>query len=244
MTVFVVLTTAVIPNVHHADLRDPRLRRAQYLASTAFWRPVADGTAARLLVLDCTGIGIATTRDELELPADVLVRSFAPAQDLLDRGKGAIEAAAIDELICADGIRPEDTFYKVTGRLIVRNAADLLRPLADRQVMLRRRVDNSWADTRFFGMRASTWAACYTGMATQLDDFAGVWLEHVMAARTMSAALERRVVETPFAHPPMIVGQSGSHGHRYRAGALTQLRARATRPVARVVHAAARRTWW
>lgn len=213
----VVLTVAIDVQVAAAVLVDPAERAAQYRAALTAWDQVATQTGAGLHLLDCTGASSDRLRAELGPIVDrTVVTSFRPTPDLLARGKGAVEAAALDEWMWT-GPAAETTVFKGTGRLVVRNAARLLRAAPVAGVIARRRADFSWVDTRFIGLRPATWRTTFSGMSKEIDDEQGVYLEHVAGYRLLRAVATREASWAPFAERPQFLGRSGTTGQQYRA---------------------------
>ncbi len=215
MSVTVVLTAAVTPTVTHGvTVADPDERAREYAASLTRWAGTARRLGLRLVVVETTG----APREAL-WPAGVEGRHLSFVADPADsaRGKGAVEAAAIDHALAHAPELRDGTAYKCTGRLWVANAVDLLAPLPPGTARIRRTLDWTWVDSRLVGASVDLWRDALAGMGREVDDREGRYVEHVMADRlrrtwaTGGAAVER------LGRRPVYVGRSGSTGIDYRS---------------------------
>lgn len=210
--VWIVATAAVRPSPGvRTLLTDPEVRARHYRQAIGHWRHVSARVGASLAVVETTGADPATLVD----PGPVTVTSFAPAPELVGRGKGAIEAAAIEHVVSVLGIPEDDTICKITGRLVVENATDLVRPVGENSAIVRRTLDRRYCDTRFFLTSGGLWRGRLSGMGRDVDDHAGRYLEHVVAHRLAVAEYESGTVVGRFAAPPVFRGVSGTSGARY-----------------------------
>jgi hypothetical protein len=203
----ILLTAAITPDAAFASsLSDPAERLGQYKSALDVWSRVADEMACDLAVVETTGSG-----DKLRTSVRVL--DFTPADDMRQHGKGAIETAAIDAAILACGLSDLSTVHKVTGRLTVRNASNLLAPLSD-GARVRRTLDRTYCDTRFFSVNVGFWRRHLSAMANEVDDNGDRYLEHVMAHRLAIAEYCGSEIAR-FPERPMILGVSGTTGKPY-----------------------------
>lgn len=210
----VILTAAVTPHPDFAvALNDPAQRSAQYQTAVANWGEFCENTGGKLVVIETTG---ADPQHVLPRGCRAELIAYSPLAEDVARGKGAVEARAMDDYFEHADLPGELTFYKCTGRLSVRNAAQVVQPLRVGEIAIRRRIDGLWVDTRFFGATCGVWKSHLTGMADQVCDQEDVHLEHVMARRVL-LGLGRddlRVKRLP-AHPEW-EGMSGTSGTQYR----------------------------
>lgn len=212
----VVLTTAFRVQVGTSVLTDPAHRTAQYAAAIARWRDLRAAEIS-LHVMDCSGVPIDEVRTSLgQLAKGLAITSYSPSLDVISRGKGAIEASAMDDLMCSGAVPDNTTVFKATGRLTIANATRLLRPVSVETVVARRRADYSWVDTRFIGFRPHTWRSTFSGMAKEVDDARGVYVEHIAGYRLLRGISTHEVQWRPFEERPRFAGSSGTTGERYR----------------------------
>lgn len=207
-TNLILLTAAVTPEASFASsLADPEERLRQYEAAIVCWTKIAYDTGCSLGVVETTASG--------HLLGDVArVLDFTPSEAARERGKGAVEAEALDAALRAFDMDGDSTLHKVTGRLMLRNAAALVRPLPTGVATVRRTLDRSYCDTRFFSASYDVWQKYLTGMAEEVNDSGGRYLEHVMAHRLIEAEYQGVMVER-FAERPLILGASGTTGKAY-----------------------------
>jgi hypothetical protein len=189
-----------------------RLRHYEHAISR--WQSVADRKQVRLLVVETTDCAEELRR---RLPSHTEVASFAPCAELRCRGKGAVEAGAIDHLFDTELASHADTetLYKCTGRLVVSNAQHLLASLPNWHVVGRATLDQSVLDTRFFGASMSVWRTNFRDAGCQVDDVAGRSLERVLASRVLIGLAANQLTFARFPKRPRYIGESGSTGQRY-----------------------------
>lgn len=215
MSVTVVLTAALTPTVtHHVTVADPEERAREYAASLTRWSDTARRLGLRLVVVDTTG----APREAL-WPAGVEGRHLSFVADPADsaRGKGAVEAAAIDHALAHAPELREGSAYKCTGRLWVANADDLLTPLPPATARIRRTLDWTWVDSRLVGASVDLWRGALAGMRSEVDDRGGRYLEHVVADRLRHAWTVEGAHLQRLGRRPVYVGRSGSTGIDYRS---------------------------
>lgn len=206
-TDLILLTAAVVPdNAFRVALSDPGVRLGQYRTAIRAWSEVADATKCDLLVVETTG-----SADLLR--EDARVVSFTPSEAARQAGKGAAEAEALEAGVRAAGLSDRSTIHKATGRLMLRNWDTAIRPVAS-GARVRRVVDRSYVDVRFFSVNAEVWSGYLLGMGAEIDDAGGRYLEHVMAQRLIRAEYEGVPVER-FPERPGLAGSSGTHGKPY-----------------------------
>ncbi|MFF1382219.1 hypothetical protein ACFVWT_01500 [Arthrobacter sp. NPDC058288] len=203
----ILLTAAVTPDVAFgSSLSDPKERLRQYRSAIDEWSRVADASDCDLVTVETTGSG-DSLRDQ------VRVVDFHAPEDTKQHGKGAVESAALDAAILACGLPDSSTVHKVTGRLTLRNAERLVAPL-DNGARVRRTLDRTYCDTRFFSTNVKFWQTHLSGMANEVADDSGRYLEHVMAHRLMKAEYGGTAVQR-FPERPMLLGVSGTTGKSY-----------------------------
>ncbi len=128
-------------------------------------------------------------------------------ESCIQKGKG--EALLMDAVIQQLVARKVTYFSKVTGRLFVSNADQILqgKPFNGISASISTRLDMS--DTRFLGMPVQTWIDHFKDMAPEVDETKGRLFEHVFARRALMAV----AAGVPFhgtRRIPRFVGASGS----------------------------------
>lgn len=225
---FVLLTAAVTPAPQfNAALSDPSVRLSQYQEAVASWATQSAQLGWQIVIVETTGCPapLIAAKVDSSMKSLITVIPFLAGVELISRGKGSVEAAAIDHALTsgAAGISNDSTFYKATGRLVVRNAPQLLTQLPSNTVTVRRSVDGKYCDTRFFGTTVKFWNEHLADMGADVDDNEGRYIEHVLAHRLREAEYRKGSLVRRFGTRPIIDGQSGTTGAKYgRLGSLTR----------------------
>jgi len=234
----ILLTAAVTPDPRLTGvLVDPRTRSAQYKRAIMAWQEAAAKVSAELVVVETSG---ASPDDILDTLDGTTWISFSPSDRGVLRGKGAAEAEALDHAIGMLGARivGTSTLHKATGRLILENPGAVLGDVCRTEFRVRRSLDRSYCDTRLISCSLDGWATYLTGMATEVDDQGGRYLEHVLAQRLIMAEYGGGASVSRFRVRPSIRGVSGQTGQSYGG----QWRARAVAPLERMLaHVASRK---
>lgn len=220
---YVLLTAAVTPDPRYGSaISDAGVRLAQYQHALSNWASVAAAKDWSIVLVETTGC----SGDEMlgvlgcELRKSVEFLNFSPAAALSERGKGAVEASAIDHALLSLRLPDNATFYKATGRLTLQNAGKLLTKVEASTATVRRTLDGTYCDTRFFATTVGFWRERLSGMEKDVDDESGRYLEHVMANRLRHAEYFQAVDVRRFQERPLLVGVSGTNGVTYgRIGA-------------------------
>jgi hypothetical protein len=216
----ILLTAAVTPiQSFKGSVRDPQLRLRQYKAALRFWASVADRVDGRVVVVETTGTDLKSTINSLPLRERGRIHAFShtPTPQAIQNGIGAIEANALDDVMLALATsRTTDTFVaKVTGRLQVGNAVELLGAHDNSTFIVRRTLDRKYADSRFFQVPIALWNSYMTGLAGEICDREGRYFEYALAYRLIRGEYERRLRVIPFRRRPIVEGVSGTSGKRY-----------------------------
>jgi hypothetical protein len=217
----VILLTAAITPVpsFKGSLRDPAARLSQYRTALRFWASVADRVDARVAIVETTGADSGDFMDSLHLGQRkrIVVLPYTPSISEVQNGIGAIEAGALDAAMSslAEGRTANALVAKVTGRLRIHNAVSLLAAHDDSTVLARRSLDRKYVDSRFFQVPVTLWTSYMTGLASEISDPEGRYLEHAIAYRLIIGEYERRLRVIPFARRPIVQGVSGTTGSRY-----------------------------
>jgi len=217
----VILLTAAITPIQSftGSLRSSQLRLGQYRAALRFWASVADGLNARIVVIETTGADVSELTGSVPLAqrGRTLGLPFAPSVTAIQNGIGAIEAEALDEamsVLAADGAL-NTLVAKVTGRLQVRNAVNVLVAHDNLTFLGRRSLDRQFVDSRFFQVPVTLWKDYMSGLAREISDPDGRYLEHAIAYRLIRGEYERKLRVLPFPRRPIVQGVSATTGRRY-----------------------------
>jgi len=215
----ILLTATVTPQVTwDLHIRDPDERRAQYVESLRRWVPTAAHHQADLVVVENSGEDLERLVCEAagDVPPFVQLLHAPPPTDAdVARGKGAAEAAMMDlfcETFARDG--SDEAWYKVTGRLFVKNFDRCIPPvLPEPSVVARVALNMRQLDSRFFGATAGLWRRHFLGTGVHVDDHEGIFLERVLMRRVLTAMGEG-VPLLRFGAQPAWYGRSGTHADR------------------------------
>ncbi len=214
----ILLTAAVTPQiVSDLYIQDPAVRRRQYVESLRRWSPVAARHGATLVLVENSGEDLGRlAHDALgSIPDSLrLIAAPPPTEADVERGKGSAEAAMMD-LFCETFLGdPAEAWYKVTGRLFVRNfSACIPRQLPPDAIVARVAMHLRQMDTRFFGASAGIWHDYFTDAGVHVRDSDEVFIEKVLMRRTLTA-MGQGAQLLRFAAQPAFLGRSGTHADR------------------------------
>lgn len=218
----VLLTATVRPNTNlFVAQSDPGVRLLQYRRAINAIRSQLDDRVD-LVVVETSGEGTADLTEHLTERDQSLTRvvSFDPTSSEADKGKGRVEADAIrfavEGIIRTSG--RDTTIHKMTGRLVLENSSQVLLPVLGPIVRVRTTADRSFVDTRLMTARAQEWMDVVLAETTMIDERAGVYLEHAVAASLARSAALKQIRLERFPVRPRLLGQSGSTGESYGAG--------------------------
>jgi hypothetical protein len=200
-------------------VRDEHIRREQYVQALSRWLD-CPLEGSRIVLVDNSSEDLERLARSASraVRGQRLVLISAPHPGAVaERGKGAAEAAMIDYAISRlDGLDADDVLFKVTGRLYVRNVRRVIPIRHGRgQIFVRATLDWSFVDTRFFGASADVWRRHFNDMQDAVDEREGVFLEHVVARRSLNAGWSGAVTVKRFAGRPAFVGYGGTTGGSY-----------------------------
>jgi hypothetical protein len=216
----ILLTATVTPQTTRIlHVRDPQVRRQQYIESLRRWVRLAEQHVATVVFYENSGEDLdQLARDAFrEQPGNLDLRSAdAPDEDMVDRGKGAMEAAMMDDFAAtySDRAPQDEVWVKCTGRLFVTNLDRCLpAPVPTCALMARLSLDLAHMDTRFFAATAGAWQAYLTGAGPGVDMKRGVFIEHVLAKRVLGGIADGASLVRLRAQPAFL-GRSGSYADR------------------------------
>ena len=210
-----VLTGTIRPTaVPGLKLADPDVRLEQYSAAINAWVQLRHAFQ-QIYFLENSGhshINVLRERFGEQIAICEVGTSLFPVAF----GKGYGEATLLQRFI-GELPRPSPEVYlvKCTGHLFVPGAISILQVLRKApDLVLRLRRDLSWADSRFFAVRAKAAHRLLDGFNEEIDDSRGVYFEHILARRALGMASEGFKL-TGWPVPPFFRGTSGSTGERY-----------------------------
>ncbi len=220
----VLMTATVRPNTDlFVTQSDPSLRLRQYQEAISSMRsslrPETD-----LAIVETSGVGPSqlTALVAPQHRATIRVINFDAMNSDSTQGKGRIEADAVRHAVgviaATAGTSSTTTVHKVTGRLVIENASEVFSSIDGPVVRARSTMDRSFVDTRVVSARIEEWMTVVLRDADAVDERAGVFLEHAVAAALARAAALHRIRLERFPVRPRIRGQSGSTGAAYRGG--------------------------
>jgi hypothetical protein len=235
----ILLTATVTPQVlEDLHIRDPAERRRQYRESLRRWIPIAAKHSAMLVLVENSGEDLARLAHGAlgEVPDLLrLVQAPAPSPHDVDRGKGAAEAAMMD-LFCDQFLDdPTETWYKVTGRLFVKNFSRCIPELLPPNSAVARVAMNfRQMDTRFFGASAGLWKEHFTGAGVHVRDRDDIFIEKILMRR-MLAAMADGAQLLRFDAQPAFAGRSGTHADRVYDSLSSRVKRLGTGPLERLL---------
>lgn len=220
MNTRILLTATVRPNVRAGVLvSDPEKRISEYRHAISEWSKIVDFTKTELHILETSGVEADALLRDLDPDSRSKVHFTSTDGDAFEvaKGKGAVEFSAIAWLGNNSSIFDSGTLYKATGRLVVRNARSLVQELPPLSVAVRRVLDRSFVDTRFFGASCDVWQGLAEFLSQNADDRSNYYAEHALGSYLGYPRDGRQISVQRFAQRPRIDGVSGSNGERYIA---------------------------
>lgn len=199
-------------------LRDPAERLAHYAAATMLWARKGPFDA----IVICENSGRGERLEELAPFVEKEGKSFECLRFSGNRGswefgKGHGEGGILAHAILKSKlIQEESTIWKVTGRLFVENADELVRlHAADQNVM-------DPGNTRFFKISTRFFIDHMVGLYRQVNDHRGVSIE--VAYDRALEPLRKSGEVVAFRKPHAYVGQDAGSGnwHRHFPGDVLQ----------------------
>ena len=214
-SVVLLLTATIDPgNTIMVARRDPLLRLEDYRLALESW--LSAEAAAKIVVCENSGYDLTPLKRLVAARAgrEVEFITFSGNQQGATRGKGYAEIGIIEHAMAqSELISNSDVVVKCTGRLIVRNALRILRPLAssDFDIMCTLKRNLTFADSRLFAATPGFLRDYLFPRVDMIDDNAGITFEHALASATARALADRKRWR-PFPIFPRIEGISGSDG--------------------------------
>jgi hypothetical protein len=219
-------TIAPSPAIGETLRSDPGLRLRDYCEALRWYLELPDQVIDRVVVLE-------NSRSDLSAFAELAKHVGATKSlELLstnpdappERGKGYAESLMIEEgLSRSNLLRPDSTFWKVTGRLQVLNLATLIRTaparfdlycdLRDVPLIADLLGGNQWMETRLFATTPAAYLRLFGGQA---DCDYVIEKGFYRLVREATAANEMNIYPR-FRRQPVLAGVSGASGASYRS---------------------------
>lgn len=153
------------------------------------------------------------------------------AEENENRGKGYREFHALD-LWFDNELEPPARFLKITGRYLFANVEAILSECAatpEDTLLFDRYAGDQVALTSIFCASRAAYARCIRGLYRQVNDPAGLWIEHVVYRALKDARCHS------FRHEPDVGGISGSSGASMQASRLKYALRQAVRDINRMI---------
>lgn len=211
-----VMTASVQPaNIEQLCLTDAEVRLKQYCAAIQFY--IMCKKFDKIVFCDnsayCCGY---ETEQKLakEKGVELEILRFQSDLDKVEKyGKGYGEGEILKYVFeNSKLLENEIYFYKVTGRLIIRNIARLVNKNNEIALFNRNLYAYKSLDTRFWGMRKNDYEHCLMESHTRVNDKKGKYLEMCYKRDIERAGITYR----SFCRYPVIDGYSGTVGEKYR----------------------------
>lgn len=212
MNEVVIITSAILPapKVFMLAISDPQARLVQVFACLQQW--ILEAKAKRIVICDGTvDASLFSPFSELAKNhgVELEVLTFSSSQSLISRlGKGYGEGEILRHVMLNSRLlRDANCFYKITGRLYIRNFQEICLSHSAIPVVFNRKPRPGVADTRFFKCSVDYFKRNLMDAFKQANDPNGVFLEHLYCS-----ILEADTMLVPFNIQPQIVGRSGTTG--------------------------------
>jgi hypothetical protein len=202
----ILLTGTIVANSIHTAHSDAEKRLSEYLAAIRFY--------ANLFPKD-TVYFLENSTYELENSAAYLkekqqtkfeVLRFVPSNNFYE-GKGYQEFKMLDEAILQ--LSSYDSFIKITGRYIIRNAETLTR-FDCKSLIIDCSKKRKLADTYFIYFTRSFYLGYFLNAYKNANDAESRFIEHVIFNRLIASNRARLFVF--FKTTPLLEGITGSYG--------------------------------
>jgi len=211
-----VLTACVAPgNVQYLELRDRKERLRQYVRALNFY--IKSQQIKKIVFCDNSNYGYSYQR-ERELAEkygkQLEILKYEEDEAMVSRkGKGYGEGRILEFVLRnSELLREEKYFYKITGRLIIKNIDEILRHETTKCNYFNRNMYcYQTVDTRFFGVNKETYQKHMVKAYQRVNDGRGRYLEHCFWETLQNKEIPYRN-HVPF---PIITGMSGTVGKRY-----------------------------
>jgi hypothetical protein len=221
------LLTATINPMVEVARANPNVRLNDYLDALKLWWKELESLPVNILFCENSGYDIQIIKDWIiSIGAENRVKTFQFDGDktLVARlGKGAGEAEIYDECFKNGLLAGHDYILKCTGRLFVKNAKLLIEQAilenSDFAISFRSPLD--LVDTRFFILKYNLYGSYMLGLAKEVNDRQGRYIEHAVLKR-LCRAISEGYIWGQFTNLPRFVGVGGSDGkvHSSILGAL------------------------
>jgi hypothetical protein len=220
MNVVILLTAAIDPRgTPFVKVRDPVSRLNEYTRALRWYRTQLPATP--IVFCENTGSDLGNLRNEAGGGSRAEILQWTMPEMLCSKGKGLGELGIMDHAHHESTvIQASDIVLKITGRYRLLNVRDMiagLRSVAPFDIAADFHCALSRADSRIFAYSRRFFSEFLSPRKAELDDNAGVYLEHSLA-RAMHAALSTGAPWTPLPVEPDFDAVSGTGGRAYARG--------------------------
>jgi hypothetical protein len=209
----IVLTGTIAPNQLADAVRDPQVRKTEYLQAIDFYSPFSE----RIFFLENSSYPL---RKEIAFSQfqNLHLREL-PTSKHPERGKGFQEFEMLDMWMATESLLPA-CWLKISGRYIIRNIGEILEECGHEtraSLIIDQNARSCTARTQIFYAASEPYLRTLKDIYRECDDRAGHWIE-----RALFKALKKNpeMAFRFFKHRPDLVGRSGTTGEEYPASAL------------------------
>ncbi len=204
------LTATVNPgDMVHTALRDPVVRRQQYLDAIRFW---LQQTHLPIVFVENSGNDLSGDFKDAVEGNRIQFLTFEGNSGNRQRGKGYGELGCMEYGFAhSPALRGADFVFKVTGRLQIPNFGRFYRHLLRHpgiRLLIDFKLKLSYADSRLYGFAPPFFFTYLLPYKEAVNDAAGIYFEHVLAKAALKAIAE----EYQFSALPALPRYTGTSG--------------------------------
>jgi hypothetical protein len=215
-----IITSSVFVTAGFTVLIDPDIRREQYMSSIEFF--IKESVFRKIIVCDNSQFVYPASLQELAKmhQKEIELLSFKGDSELTRlRGKGYGEGEIMNYIFNNSNLlRSVDAFFKVTGRMTVKNVNAIIRfvknkPCYFMSIPLRPRfmkpdVQKYCVDTRFYYAKKAFFSEVLINAYNKVNDAAAHYLEHAY----YDSIKQSSITPGNFIPVPEIIGVAASQG--------------------------------
>ncbi|TNF69117.1 MAG: hypothetical protein EP298_05215 [Gammaproteobacteria bacterium] len=217
------MTATINPSSDFLTITDRDQRRKQYYESLFYWICHSNFDQIVFCENSAASINQSFWHELAELyhkKLEFLI--YQQMNDSNNASKGYLECKLIDYALRNSDILQNKTqkFYKVTGRVRLKNVNHLLKiHQNDENVFIRSGISNRDSfDTRFFKMSCHMYQSKIMQHINKINDKGGYYMEHLfydVFNNKLSGESKTKYNKVTFKELPIIIGFSGSTGLSY-----------------------------
>lgn len=202
----ILLTGTIVTNSIHTEHNDPEKRLAEYLTAIKFYADLFKQDTVYFLENSNYDLDKSDAFIKARTHTRFNVLRFPPENRYYE-GKGYQEFKMLDEAILR--LTQYETFIKITGRYLIRNAEKLTRSECKGLIIdcsLKRKL----ADTYIFYCTRSFYLNHFLGAYQRANDSESRFIEHVLYDYLTTNSIAEQVCF--FTRSPLLEGTTGSYG--------------------------------